>query len=133
MAKLQQTVQSMVEMLQRTGREESERGVYRITRKSFEDQHTSNLYHYGTPTARVTNGVPFYLYGESISDASSVETFINEVMYTNMNIQFGFRPVNGGFYCYVYDRETDTGEYVFQDEFEDGYDFADKVCEVVGV
>jgi len=38
-----------------------------------------SLYHYGTLTATVTNGVSKVVYGESRSDVDSIETFLTEL------------------------------------------------------
>lgn len=57
------------------------------------------LYHYGTLTANVVvnnDGTPVarYVYGESRSDADSVNTFLD---YFGIDTQYTYRPVNGGF------------------------------------
>ena len=38
-----------------------------------------SLYHYGTLTATVTNGVSKVVYGESRSDVDSITTFLTEI------------------------------------------------------
>lgn len=38
-----------------------------------------SLYHYGTLTATVTNGIGTVVYGESRSDVDSIQTFISEL------------------------------------------------------
>lgn len=61
------------------------------------------LFHYGTLTARITEDLTdsraeprlVYNYGESRSDADSVNTFCDELGVPN---RFGYRPVNGGWY-----------------------------------
>lgn len=57
------------------------------------------LYHYGTLTANVVvnnDGTPVarYVYGESRSDADSVNTFLS---HFGLPANWTFRPVNGGF------------------------------------
>lgn len=62
-----------------------------------------SLFHYGTLTARIETDLTkgdaapelVYNYGESRSDADSVNTFCDELGVLN---RFGFRPVNGGWY-----------------------------------
>lgn len=48
---------------------------YRVTFKAGQ----WSLYHYGTLTATVTNGVGKVVYGESRSDVDSIETFLIEL------------------------------------------------------
>lgn len=58
---------------------------------------TVELYHYETMTAQVWLAEPaqaLYVYGESRSDADSVNTFL---YYFGIEKQYTYRPVNGGF------------------------------------
>ena len=130
MGKHIKVIASMVDMLYRTGKQESERGAYRMTRQMDEDTGEMSLFHYGTPTARVANGKPYYIYGESVSDADSLSTFLEDVTHPYCNAQFGYRPVNGGFYAVTWTNEKPV--YVFYNDCEDGFDFARKVTEMEG-
>lgn len=55
------------------------------------------LFHFKTLTVelpRVWRGKPLFVYGESTSDADSVNTFL---AYYGIDRRFTYRPVNGGF------------------------------------
>ncbi len=83
--------------------------VYRVT---FNKENGAyDLFHYGTLTCRVRNDVVKHVYGESVSDADSIGTFIQSV--TNSKVCFGYRPVNGGFY--LYDRTTEKEIFYSRD------------------
>lgn len=92
-----------------TLKERAERnGEARVNRDGFEvyrvenNGKTASLFHYETLTAEVDleNQTILEIYGESVTDADSVGTFLNAYGF---NIFFGFRPVNGGFYAMVGD------------------------------
>lgn len=56
-----------------------------------------NLFHYETHTAEVwvaSDAVEMHVYGESRSDADSINTFFE---YFGIAKRYTFRPVNGGF------------------------------------
>lgn len=58
---------------------------------------TVSLYHYGTKTCEVwlaDTPQVLHVYGESRSDADSVNTFLN---YFNIAERYTYKPVNGGF------------------------------------
>jgi len=46
------------------------------------------LYHYGTLTATVTDGVGTVVYGESRSDVDSIQTFISELTGNTPELHF---------------------------------------------
>jgi len=54
-----------------------------------------SLYHYGTLTATVTNGVSKVVYGESPSDVNSIQTFISEL--TGYTPELHYYPSEGLF------------------------------------
>lgn len=62
------------------------------------ENDTSKLYHYGTLTATIDTNKKdvLYLYGESVSDSDSIGTFLESNGIDGY--QFGYKPVNGGFY-----------------------------------
>ena len=68
--------------------------VYRVENNG----KTVSLYHYETLTAKVDleNMQLIEVYGESRSDGDSVATFLSELGFKNFD--FGFKPVNGGFW-----------------------------------
>ena len=72
--------------------------VYRVENNS----KTISLYHYETLTAKVNleNMQLIEIYGESRSDSDSVATFLSELGFKNFD--FGFKPVNGGFWLSTY-------------------------------
>ena len=72
--------------------------VYRVENNS----KTVSLYHYETLTAKVNleNMQLIEIYGESRSDSDSVATFLSELGFKNFD--FGFKPVNGGFWLFTY-------------------------------
>lgn len=87
--KLIQTITNMVEVAQRNGN--SDRANYEI--EVFGNK--TNLYHYGTLTASIVAGKVTHLYGQSVSDVDSINTFL-EANGIN-GYWFSYRPVNGGF------------------------------------
>lgn len=114
MAKTIKTVRTLIERAERKGsaviRKRDEyggMGFYSETPEMVEVYRVENdgkhveLYHYETLTAKVDieNKKIVSVYGESRSDADSVETFLHELGVEN--VYFGFRPVNGGFYVEV--------------------------------
>ncbi|QYS24533.1 hypothetical protein [Enterococcus phage GVEsP-1] len=72
--------------------------VYRVENNG----KTVSLYHYETLTAKVDleNMQLIEVYGESRSDGDSVATFLSELGFKNFD--FGFKPVNGGFWLFTY-------------------------------
>lgn len=72
--------------------------VYRVENNG----KTVSLYHYETLTAKVDleNMQLIEIYGESHSDSDSVATFLSELGFKNFD--FGFKPVNGGFWLFTY-------------------------------
>lgn len=72
--------------------------VYRVdVLKDGMSGDTVQLYHYGTLTAEVwiaSEPVLIYTYGESKSDADSVNTFLN---HFRIDTRYTYKPVNGGF------------------------------------
>ena len=68
------------------------------------------LYHYETLTCVVNRNTLSveYVYGESISDANSIYTFIN--YYLNLEPRIGYRPTNGGLYIQTPETITRGGE-----------------------
>ncbi|CAD0300692.1 hypothetical protein [Enterococcus phage 163] len=72
--------------------------VYRVEN----DGKTVSLYHYETLTAKVDleNMQLIEVYGESRSDGDSVATFLSELGFKNFD--FGYKPVNGGFWLFTY-------------------------------
>ncbi|UVD43065.1 hypothetical protein [Enterococcus phage TJE1] len=71
--------------------------VYRVENNG----KTVSLYHYETLTAKVDleNMQLIEVYGESRSDSDSVATFLSELGFTNFD--FGYKPVNGGFWLFT--------------------------------
>lgn len=115
MAKTIKTVRTLIERAERKGtaviRKRGEYGMgylynsgvsdlQEVYRVENDGKHVE-LYHYETLTAKVDieNNKIVSVYGESRSDADSVETFLHELGVEN--VYFGFRPVNGGFYVEV--------------------------------
>lgn len=82
-----------IAVTKRNGRE-----VYRVQfEKGGLAGDTAVLYHYGTPTAEVwLSDTPQLLdvYGESRSDADSVNTFLAQL---GIDKRYTYKPVNGGF------------------------------------
>lgn len=63
--------------------------VYRVET----DGQSISLYHYGTLTAKVTNNHIEYIYGQSVSDADSVATFLNKTAQQfGVVYNAGYRP-----------------------------------------
>ena len=71
--------------------------VYRVENNG----KTVSLYHYETLTAKVDleNMQLIEIYWESRSDSDSVATFLSELGFKNFD--FGFKPVNGGFWLFT--------------------------------
>lgn len=84
--------------------------VYRVEN----DGKTVSLFHYGTLTASVDleSLELLKIYGESRSDADSVNTFLSWLGFEGF--PFGFRPVNGGFYLMTW--KDGKRENVFLDD-----------------
>lgn len=125
MGKYIKKIENMVDVAERRG--ESTQGAYNVTHE--EDTNTYCLYHYGTMTAKIVAGNIVQAYGIGTSDADSVETFVNLVAsniqgYTN----FGYRPVNGGFYA----NSAGSDTYIYMDEADSEEDFASNIMKEWG-
>lgn len=90
--------------------------VYRVEK----DGAIFTLYHYGTKTCQVDTAKNEILdvYGESLSDADSIFTFLH---YFGIMLTFGYKPVNGGFYASV------NGHQIFIDDFDRLENFTEAV------
>ena len=110
MSKRIKTIETLVERAQRRGTavqsKRIEDGMYTysmVTKEVYRVEITeerAQLFHYGTLTAEIdllANKV-VKVYGQSLSDADSVATFLN---IFGFNVDFGYRPVNGGFYLHT--------------------------------
>lgn len=84
--------------------------VYRV--EFDEGLNEWKLFHYGTLTAHVNMDTQEIkeIFGMSVSDADSIETFLY-VIGLKKDVRFGYRPVNGGFYCLVGDSIIYLDEY----------------------
>lgn len=93
--------------------------VYRVEK----DGNIFTLYHYETKTCQVDTAKNEILdvYGESISDADSIFTFLH---YFDIVLTFGYKPVNGGFYASV------NGQQIFIDDFDRLENFTKAIKEV---
>lgn len=82
--------------------------VYRVENNG----KTISLYHYETLTAKVDleNMQLIEIYGESRSDGDSVATFLSELGFKNFD--FGYKPVNGGFWLFTYKDEERQETYL---------------------
>lgn len=78
------------------------------------------LYHYETETCQVDTATKeiLHVYGESVSDADSIFTFLH---YFDIVLTFGYKPVNGGFYASV------NGQQIFIDDFDRLENFTEAV------
>ena len=90
--------------------------VYRVEK----DGAIFTLYHYETETCQVDTATKeiLHVYGESVSDADSIFTFLH---YFGIVLTFGYKPVNGGFYAGV------NGRQIFIDEFDRSENFTEAV------
>lgn len=115
MAKTIETVRTLVERAERKGvaikraRQRDMWGVgdlQEVYRVENDGKHVE-LYHYETLTAKVDieKKQIVSIYGESRSDADSVETFLDTVGIKNVAI--GYKPVNGGFYAQIQNIDND--------------------------
>lgn len=120
MGKHVKKIENMVGIAERNG--SSVQGAYEV---SYDSQASDyKLYHYGTLTAQVTSGRVVKAFGIGSSDADSVETFVN-LLATDLEgfINFGYRPVNGGFYA-------GRGDVVvYQDDTARKEDFGKQIME----
>lgn len=93
--------------------------VYRVEK----DGNIFTLYHYGTKTCQVDTAKNeiLHIYGESVSDADSIFTFLH---YFGIVLTFGYKPVNGGFYASV------NGKQIFIDDFDRLENFTKAIKEV---
>lgn len=114
------TVQKLVERAERKGEARVNRDGFEVYRVENNGK-TASLYHYETLTCEVDleNNTILEIYGESVSDADSVGTFLNAYGF---NLFLGYRPVNGGFYGRVAEQEF------FLDDFSET-ELAKKVME----
>lgn len=80
--------------------------VYRVEKEGT----IFTLYHYGTETCQVDTETKeiLHVYGESVSDADSIFTFLH---YFDIVLTFGYKPVNGGFYTSVNGRQIFMGGF----------------------
>ena len=90
--------------------------VYRVEK----DGAIFTLYHYETETCQVDTATKeiLQIYGESVSDADSIFTFLH---YFGIVLTFGYKPVNGGFYASV------NGRQIFIDEFDRSENFTEAI------
>lgn len=90
--------------------------VYRVEKEG----NIFTLYHYGTKTCQIDTATKEILevYGESVSDADSIFTFLH---YFDIVLTFGYKPVNGGFYAGV------NGQQIFIDDFDGSENFTEAV------
>lgn len=93
--------------------------VYRVEKEGT----IFTLYHYGTETCQVDTATKeiLHIYGESVSDADSIFTFLH---YFGIVLTFGYKPVNGGFYASV------NGQQIFIDDFDWSENFTKAIKEV---
>ncbi len=93
--------------------------VYRVEKEGT----IFTLYHYGTKTCQIDAATKeiLFVYGESISDADSIFTFLH---YFDIVLTFGYKPVNGGFYASV------NGQQIFIDDFDRLENFTEAIKEV---
>ena len=108
MSKTIKTVETLIERAQ-ANYEKTGKGVAKVNRRSVDgwdytnelqevyrvetDGQSISLYHYGTLTAKVTNNHIEHIYGQSVSDADSVATFLNETAQQfGVVYNAGYRP-----------------------------------------
>ena len=86
--------------------------VYRVEN----DGRAVSLFHYGTLTAKVDleSMQLVSVYGESRSDADSINTFLSWLGLEYF--EFGFKPVNGGFYLTTYGSISGRTRQTFLDK-----------------
>lgn len=99
------SVEMLTERAQRKGVATLNRNGSEVYRVEIDaDTGWKRLFHYGTLTAELDEYNTFqHVFGMSVSDADSIETFLN---YFNVTKLFmGYKPVNGGFYIGNYDNE----------------------------
>ncbi|QOC57426.1 terminal repeat-encoded protein P [Enterococcus phage 9181] len=117
--KIIKTVEKLIERAERKGVATLNRkvnqgyGVY-YTSEVYRVEKEGNiftLYHYETKTCQIDTATEeiLYVYGESVSDADSIFTFLH---YFDIVLSFGYKPVNGGFYASV------NGKQIFIDDFD---------------
>lgn len=90
--------------------------VYRVEKEGT----IFTLYHYETKTCQVDTATKeiLHIYGESLSDADSIFTFLH---YFDIVLTFGYKPVNGGFYASV------NGRQIFMDDFDGTKNFTEAI------
>lgn len=117
--KIIKTVDTLIERAERNGESHASRNGVQVYATEANNMRGGmfRLFHYGTETVILkhtdSHAVLVGVYGESVSDAESLNTVMN---YYGIPVQFGFRPVNGGFYGMLNDGTT-----VYLDSFS-GYD-----------
>lgn len=131
--KIIKTVEKLVERAERKGvatlNKKVNEGYYSyspVTKEVYrveKDGAIFTLYHYGTETCQVDTATKeiLHIYGESVSDADSIFTFLH---YFGIVLTFGYKPVNGGFYARV------NGKQIFIDDFDRLENFTKAIKEV---
>lgn len=128
--KIIKTVEKLVERAERKGvatlNKKVNEGYYSyspVTKEVYRVEKDGNiftLYHYGTETCQVDTETKeiLHVYGESVSDADSIFTFLH---YFDIVLTFGYKPVNGGFYTSV------NGRQIFMDGFDGTKNFTEAI------
>lgn len=117
--KIIKTVDNLIERAERNGASQASRNGVQVYATEANNMRGGmfRLFHYGTETVTLkhadSHAVLIGVYGESVSDADSINTVMH---YYGIPVRFGFRPVNGGFYGMLNDGAT-----VYLDSFS-GYD-----------
>lgn len=131
--KIIKTVEKLVERAERKGvatlNKKVNEGYYSyspVTKEVYRVEKDGNiftLYHYETETCQVDTATKeiLHIYGESVSDADSIFTFLH---YFGIVLTFGYKPVNGGFYACV------NGQQIFIDNFDWSENFTKAIKEV---
>lgn len=128
--KIIKTVEKLIERAERKGvatlNRKVNEGYYSyslVTKEVYRVEKEGNvftLYHYGTKTGQVDTSTKeiLYIYGESISDSDSIFTFLH---YFDIELTFGYKPVNGGFYASV------NGQQISINDFDGTKNFTEAV------
>lgn len=131
--KIIKTVEKLIERAERKGvatlNKKVNDGYYSyslVTKEVYRVEKEGNiftLYHYETKTCQLDTAKNEILdiYGESVSDADSIFTFLH---YFGIVLTFGYKPVNGGFYACV------NGQQIFIDDFDWSENFTKAIKEV---
>lgn len=124
--KIIKTVEKLIERAERKGvatlNKKVNDGYYTysmITKEVYRVEKEGNiftLYHYGTKTCQVDTAKNeiLHIYGESISDADSIFTFLH---YFDIVLTFGYKPVNGGFYASVKSKQISITDFDGPEKF----------------